>query len=74
MKHDSTKYNEREIRLIGMTANHTSRPDKVLFFADPHFLFKCLRTLHTLPKPHEPTLKPKLAKECNLATASKRNP
>jgi len=38
MKHDSTKYNDREIRLIGMTANHTSRPDKVLFFADPHFL------------------------------------
>ena len=49
MKHDSTKYNDREIRLIGMTANHTSRPDKVLFFANPHFLFfKSQPTLHTL--------------------------
>ena len=39
MKHNRTKYNDRENRQIGMTADHTSLPDKVLFFADPHFLF-----------------------------------
>jgi len=39
MKHDISTYRDRENRQIGMTADHTSRPDKVLFFADPHFLF-----------------------------------
>lgn len=39
MKIDETTYKDRNERLIGMTANHTSQPDKVLFFADPHFLF-----------------------------------
>ena len=39
MKIDKTTYKDREKRQIGMTADHTSRPDKVLFFADPHFLF-----------------------------------
>jgi len=47
MKHDNAKYNDREIRQIGMTAEHISRPDKVLFFADPQF-FKSHCTLHTL--------------------------
>ncbi|MBN1969378.1 MAG: hypothetical protein JW870_08425, partial [Candidatus Delongbacteria bacterium] len=36
---DKTKYKNRKERIIGMTADHTSQPDKVLFFADPHFLF-----------------------------------
>jgi len=37
MKIDKTTYNYKEKGQIGMTADHTSRPDKVLFFADPHF-------------------------------------
>ena len=49
MKIDKTTYIDRKERKIGMTADHTSRPDKVLFFADPHFLFfKTRPTLHTL--------------------------
>jgi len=49
MKIDKPTYKDRKERPIEMTANHTSRPDKVLFFADPHFLFfKNLPTLHTL--------------------------
>jgi len=36
MKIDKTTFKDRP---IDMTANHTSRPDKALFFADPHFLF-----------------------------------
>ncbi|HQG18552.1 MAG TPA: TetR/AcrR family transcriptional regulator [Tenuifilaceae bacterium] len=39
MKIDKTTYEYRKERPIGMTADHTSRPDKVLFFADLHFLF-----------------------------------
>ena len=46
MKIEKMTYKDRP---IGMTADHTSRPDKVLFFADPHFLFfKSRPTLHTL--------------------------
>ncbi len=49
MKIDKTTYKDRKERHIGMTADHTRRPDKVLFFADPHFLFfKSRPTLHTL--------------------------
>jgi len=36
MKIDKTTNEDRKERLIGMTADRTSRPDKVLFFADPH--------------------------------------
>ena len=39
MKIDKTTYRDKEENKIGLTADHTSRPDKVLFFADPHFLF-----------------------------------
>jgi len=39
MKIDKTTYKDRKERQIGLTADHTSRPDKVLFFADTHFLF-----------------------------------
>jgi len=39
MKIDKTTYKDKEENQIGLTANHPSRPDKVLFFADPHFLF-----------------------------------
>ncbi|MEI6697252.1 MAG: hypothetical protein WCO13_14455 [Bacteroidota bacterium] len=49
MKHDSKTHIDGQERLIGMTADHTSRPDKVLFFADPHFLFKSRHTNGTLP-------------------------
>jgi hypothetical protein len=50
MKIDKTTYLDRKENQFGMTADHTSRPDKVLFFADPHFLF--LKSHHangTLP-------------------------
>ena len=39
MKIDKTTYKDRKETQIGMTADLTSQPDKVLFFADPHFLF-----------------------------------
>jgi len=39
MKHDMTTYKDKENGHIGMTADHTSRLNKVIFFADPHFLF-----------------------------------
>ena len=49
MKIDKTTYKDKEENQNRMTADHTSRPDKVLFFADPHFLFiKSRPTLHTL--------------------------
>ncbi|MCB0537630.1 MAG: hypothetical protein KDE33_08890 [Bacteroidetes bacterium] len=38
MKHDNAKYNDREIRQIGMTAEHISQPDKVLFLPTRNFL------------------------------------
>ena len=64
MKIDKTTYKDRKERPIEMTANHTSRPDKVLFFADPHFLFfKSRPTLHTLPSRSKQQHKPELAKE-----------
>lgn len=45
-----TIYIDREMRQIGMTADHTSQPDKVLFFTDTHFLFfKSHHTNGTLP-------------------------
>jgi hypothetical protein len=39
MKIDKRKYKDRKERQIGLTADRTSQTDKVLFFADPHFLF-----------------------------------
>ncbi len=49
MKINKTTYKDREENQSGMAADHTSRPDKVLFFSDPHFLFfKSRLTLHTL--------------------------
>ena len=39
MKIDKTTYKDKGEIQIGLTADHTSRPDKVLFFADSHFLF-----------------------------------
>ncbi|MFM7683775.1 MAG: hypothetical protein ACKO7P_13700 [Bacteroidota bacterium] len=39
MKIDKTTYKDKEENQIGMTADHTSQSDKVLFFAEPHFLF-----------------------------------
>jgi hypothetical protein len=49
MKINKTTYNDRKERQIGLTTDHTSQPDKVLFFAIPHFLFfESRHTLHTL--------------------------
>ncbi len=39
MKIDKTTYKDRKERQIGMTADHTSQPDKVLFFVEQLFLF-----------------------------------
>ena len=47
MKIDKTTYKDRKENQIGMTADHTSQPDKVLFFFDPHFLFLSHRTIGT---------------------------
>jgi hypothetical protein len=50
MKIDKTTYKDKKERQFGMTADHTSQPDKVLFFAVPHFLFfKSRHTNGTLP-------------------------
>ena len=50
MKIDKTTYKDREKRQNGMTAYYSSRPDKILFFAEPYFLFfKSQRTDVTLP-------------------------
>lgn len=42
MKIDKTTYIERKERLIGMTVDITNLPEKVLFFAVPHFLYLIL--------------------------------
>jgi hypothetical protein len=47
MKPDITDNNNIEKRQIGKTADHTSQPDKVLFFANPHFLFLTANALCT---------------------------
>ena len=39
MKIDETTYLDRKDNQIGLTADNTSRHDKVLFFAETHFLF-----------------------------------
>jgi hypothetical protein len=50
MKIDLTTYKDRGERQIAMTSDHTCRPEKVLFFAVPHFLFfKSRHTFGTLP-------------------------
>ena len=60
MKIDKTTYKDKEENQNGMAADHTSRPDKVLFFADTHFLFfnflAAAQVAHfVLPQPHKPT-------------------
>ena len=55
-------YKDKEENQIGLTADHTNRPDKVLFFADPHFVF-CQPTNGTFAKPHKPTHQSCFAKE-----------
>jgi len=68
MKIDKTTYKDKEENQIGLTADHTSRPDKVLFFADPHFLFfKSRHTLHTLASRTSRHTNQNFAKECNFA-------
>ena len=41
MKIDKTTYIDKVENQIGLTADHTSRPDKVLFFADPRASAHC---------------------------------
>jgi len=66
MKLDSKTYFDRKKELIGMTADHTSRLNKVLFLPTHIFyLFLQMHIAHII-KSQELTLKPKLAKECNF--------
>lgn len=56
MKIDKTTYKDKEENQIGMTADHSRRPDKVLFFADPLFCFlradlHCTHWQATLTRP-----------------------
>lgn len=68
MKIENTAYKERTEIQNGMTADHTSLPDKVLFFADPHFLFFDGRTtLHTLASRTSQRYNQSFVKECNLS-------
>jgi len=49
MKIDKKIYNDKVENQIGLTADCTSRPDKVLFFCrHTFFVFKSRHTLHTL--------------------------
>ncbi|OFX32220.1 MAG: hypothetical protein A2X08_08320 [Bacteroidetes bacterium GWA2_32_17] len=69
MKLDSKTYFDREEELIGMTADHTSQPNKVLFFTDSHFLFfNCRTTLHTLLSPTKRPSNQSLPKSAILPT------
>ena len=69
MNNDRIKYKDEKERQIVMTADHTSQPDKVLFFADPHFLFfNFIANAHCthLPLIAYTQANPKAkAKECN---------
>lgn len=69
MKIDKTTYKDNEENQIGLTADHTSQPDKVLFFADPHFLFfKSRPTLHTLASRTRRNTNQNLPKSAILST------
>lgn len=73
MKIDMTTYKDRKEIPIGMTADHTSRPDKVLFFADTHFLFfKSRLTLHTLASRTSRNTDQNLPKSAILQTLEKK--
>ena len=63
MKIDKTTYKDKEEIQIGMTADHTSRPDKVLFFCQPAFFVFCQPTNGTFAKPQKPTHQSCFAKE-----------
>ena len=72
MKIDKTTNRDKEENPIGMTADHTNRPDKVLFFADTHFLFfKSRHTNGTLPFARHTSQRFAKVKEPNLAHAQK---
>lgn len=47
MKIDKATYKDKEKRKIGMAADHTSRRDKVLFFADTHYTWASRISRHT---------------------------
>jgi len=49
MKIDKTTYKDKEENQIGMTADHTSQPDKVFFCRPTFFVFKSRHTIGTLP-------------------------
>jgi hypothetical protein len=68
MKIDNATYKDKEERQIGITADPNSRPDKVLFFADTHFLFKSRHTLHTLSSPTSRHTNQSLPKSAILPT------
>jgi len=74
MKIDKTTYKERKETQIGMTADYTSRPDKVLFFADTQFLFfKSRPTFGTLPFARHTSQRFAKVKEPKLPSFDKNN-
>lgn len=67
MKIDKTTYKDKENQ-IGLTDYRTSRPEKVLFFVDPHFLFfKSRPTFGTLPFARHTSQRFAKVKEPNLS-------
>jgi hypothetical protein len=68
MEYDNKTHVDGQEVLIGVTADRTSRPDKVLFFADPHILFiKSRHTNGTLPFARHTSRRITKAKEPFLA-------
>ena len=71
MKPDMTANNNKAKRQIGLTSDHNSQPDKVLFFANPHFLFfKSRPTLHTLASHTNPPTNQSLPKSATVTIHS----
>lgn len=64
MKIDKTTYKDRKVGKLGMTADYICRPDIALFLPTH---------IAHIVKPHMPTHKPKLAKECNLPNPELKN-
>ena len=65
---DNESEMKKKTKNNSITGNHTFRPKEFLFL--PSLIF-CFWLTHIAPivKPHEPSLKPKLPKKCNLADA-----
>ena len=72
MNHDRTTYKSRKEREVGMTADHPSRHDKILFFLDSHFMFFFHHTNGTLPFAQHTSQRFAKVKEPFLSNAHKK--